>query len=248
MISVVTNLVQYEALIENNPFLRGCTLIKYENTRANIPIPVHFNHFLENKMPKDAWLVLCHQDFEFLESPQALFAQLDKNVIYGPIGVQTTTRKTWSIKFGGKSFIKTHRGKDIYPLFYGQIKQGVPEKEKLIGRKITRPHLVDTVDACCQIVHSSLIRKYNLRFDPAFDFHLYCEDFSLAARQYGISTYAVQINCRHISPGHANRLFWDKYTILLKKYPKEFFVTTCAGVKQYIHQSLALRWPLFSQK
>ncbi len=245
IISVITNHEQYNKLIAHNPFLQKCILKKYDNTQENLPIPLRYNHFIEHEMPEDAWLVFCHQDFEFLESPSSIVSKLTPDRIYGAVGVKTTTRKTWNLKIGGKSLFSSHTGTDIYPIFYGQIRQGKEGQETLIGQHIAAPHLVDTVDECCLIVHSSLIRKFNLRFDPVFDFHLYSADFSLSARKHSISTCAVQINCRHISPGNVNQLFWEKYQLLLKKYPTEFFLTTCVGVKQFIQQSLALRWPLF---
>jgi hypothetical protein len=93
---------------------------------------------------------------------------------------------------------------------------------------LRKPKLVDTVDCCCMIVHTSLIKKYDLQFDERLMYHLYVEDFSLNARYaYGVKTKALQIECMHLSLGNATRDFYDSLAYLKSKYKGKRFVGTC---------------------
>lgn len=249
IISVCNNNTIYNRVIGNNPYLANCHITKYDNSQENLPIPTRYNHYIEYELNgQEGWLIFCHQDFQFLEDPASVLARLDPNSIYGPIGIYAPKYRTFLIQFGGQHWIHTHRRKEIRPVLCGQILQGEDRQTLSLGKRLKYPQEVDTVDCCCLIVHSSLIKRFNLRFDSQFDFHLYSEDFSLAARKHGIKTYACQIKCRHMSPGNANESFWIKYQALLKKYPNEFFLTTCAGVKQYFYHSLAAHWDIFPQE
>jgi len=93
---------------------------------------------------------------------------------------------------------------------------------------LDKPQTVDTVDCCCLVVHSSLIKKYGLRFDEHFDFHLYSEDFSLNAwYTYGVRTKAVQMAARHMSFGDTSQNFHTSLEYLRTKYKEKNFVGTC---------------------
>lgn len=227
--SVVTHLDQYTTLVKNNSFLHGCSFYPYDNSQENWPVSARYNDFIDNHLPQDGWIIFCHQDFEFLQDPREVLKNLDKNCIYGPVGVAAKKHKNLSLIFHSWRKPSLKWGTELRPMYYGQVKQGPAGQEKIIGLKLKKPQPVDTVDCCCFMLHSSLIRAKQLRFDEQFDFHLYSEDFSLAARQKGVQTQAVQIDCRHYSPGHTDKKFWDKYHALIQKYPQEIFLTTCVG-------------------
>jgi hypothetical protein len=117
----------------------------------------------------------------------------------------------------------------------GQITQKTAVKTVRMGRYLKRPVNVDTVDCCCMIIHSSLVARYNLRFDQALDWHLYVEDFCLGAKyHHDILTKSVQLQSIHYSSGNVNFDFLDKLTYLKKKYKTEAFSTTCYdGYKRF---------------
>lgn len=242
----VTNSSLYRQLFTQNKHLAGQTFFSFDNTQTNLPVPVRYNDFIEHHLPQDGWIIFCHQDFEFLQNPHDILEKLDKNFIYGPIGITAQRHKTISLTFHTWRRPSLKRKTELRPVYYGQIKQGPAANEKKIGRYLKQPQTVDTLDCCCLIVHSALIRKKNLRFDPQFDFHLYSEDFSLAARQKNVFTKALQLNCRHYSAGKADAHFWAKYKALLQKYPQEIFLTTCvADYKAFLRQRLpASHWEI----
>nr|QGT50692.1 hypothetical protein Elusimicrob1349_1620 [uncultured Elusimicrobia bacterium] len=245
IISVVTKQDIYRQAVEDNPHLTEYNKTVFDNTRENLPIPARYNDFIEHNMPKDAWLIFCHQDFEFQQDPGEIVKNLDKNCIYGPIGVTSKISKQWHLIFREdrklRPSIRTR--KNMHSICLGQILHGPRPTPNFVGKRISKPAPVDTVDCCCLMVHSSLIQSANLRFDERFDFHLYVEDFCLAAKEKGIITKAVQCKCYHYSRGNINKLFWVKYEELAHKYPASLFFTTCVSnlkqlIKAHIHHPL----------
>jgi len=232
-VSVVTNFNQYHKLFTNNPHVQKYTLRTYDNRKENLPIPARYNHFIDNELSTDGWVIFCHQDFEFLQDPAPVLEKLDKKFIYGPVGVALQKQKNLHLIFY-KHRLKPslHVKAHFNGVWKGWIHQG--DKDECAGEIIHAPEIVDTVDCCCIFMHSSLIRQHALRFDPQFNFHCYCEDFCLAARQKEVFTKAVQLSARHYSSGDMNKLFWQKYDALLNKYPAELFSTTCVSSPQAI--------------
>lgn len=239
IISVTNNETIYNQAIGNNPHLAKCHITKYDNSQENLPIPTRYNHFIEHELNgQDGWIIFCHQDFEFLQNPEEILKDLDKNYVYGPIGVTSNTSRHLHLIFREDRKLRPsiRLRKHHIPLCLGQISHGPLPVRHLVGTKISKPTPVDTVDCCCLIAHSSLIRSANLRFDEDFDFHLYAEDFCLSAKKKGIRTCAVQCKCYHYSLGNINDLFWKKYQELFNKYPDVLFLTTCVfNIKQILN-------------
>jgi hypothetical protein len=199
--------------------MSGIPVDIYDNTKENIGISKRYNDFLNGSSHDDTWFIFCHQDFGFMEDPYSRIKDLDKNFIYGPIGA---VRKKGV--FFRKSKIRFEK-----KVLLGQINQANNDyRFYKNGIYITKPRVVETIDCCCIIVHSSLIKKYNLRFDEHLTFHLYAEDLSLCALfNHGIKTKAIQIECRHSSLGIASRDFYDSLEYLKSKYKDKEFVGTC---------------------
>jgi hypothetical protein len=110
---------------------------------------------------------------------------------------------------------------------YGQLRSG----PYIIGKYTQQPQAVDTLDCCCVIVHTSLLKKQALRFDEQFDFHLYAEDFCLQATKKQIKIQAIQTKCIHYSNGTLSKAFFATYQRLLEKFPQEPFVTMCIHIR-----------------
>ena len=213
--SVVNNLEQYNQCVGHNIHLQGWTLHYAHNTpQNNRSIAAHYNQFIQEVVlpqQKDGWVIFCHQDFEFLANPISLLQQLDTQALYGPLGMQ---RKP--------CLAGITRG-----TAYGQLRSG----PYLIGKRTAKPVRVDTLDCCCIIVHSSLLKKQPIRFDNRFDFHLYAEDFCLQAQKLQIPVYALQMACIHYSNGTLGPAFFNKYELLIKKFPDSPFVTMCVHLR-----------------
>ena len=171
-ITVVNNYITLNIALLQSPGINKDNIVIIDNTLYNRPISYRYNDAIKEllKDPDPAWLVFCHQDFYMREDLLSRLPYLDKNCIYGPIGISHKT-------------------------LLGRIIQtnGVP-----IGN-ICNKCIVDTIDAMCIIINKDTIRKHNLSFDENFRYHFYVEDFCLQARAKGISTRTLQLNCQHKS-------------------------------------------------
>lgn len=240
----------YAKHIQNNKFMNCHELSFYDNTNKNVSIPTLYNDFIKDKVlenKKNHWIVFCHQDFAFLQDPISVLQNLDTNCIYGIAGAGIKSK--FDIKKIDKGFVKKEKFVDgflnqgffsdryIAPnenyfkennhFMIGGLKikyiNGLFFVEK--GKMKKDPVVVDTVDCCCLIVHSSLIKKYKMKFDENFAWHLYSEDFSLNAKyNYKVKTKVIFINCYHLSPGfNQSQDFKDSLVLLRKKYKGKVF-------------------------
>ena len=228
IVSVVSDFEQYNKLITNNKYIKHCNKVFYDNTNENIPITKRYNDYIENKMSENVWVVFCHQDFEFKENITPILNKLDTSYIYGPIGA--TWKENFSIclhlNFVKPFKFRVGKTKRVYPI--GEILETHEGKSKKIGKFLQNPELADTVDCCCIIVHSSLIKNNNLRFDEQLKWHSYSEDFSLNAKQkHNIFTKVVQIESEHYSKGKFDKNLENSLDYLRTKYNKQPFASTC---------------------
>lgn len=189
-VSAFTDASLYTKCILENPFIRENENIGtrgYNNSQENLPISVRYNQFLSDwDDAKEAWFIFCHSDWEILEDVTAKLDGLDKSVIWGPIGAK---------------LLKNH---DHWCQVYcGTIQER--SRDGTVSRTVWNRHSdtgtpVDTFDAQCLIVHSSLVRKFGLRFDENYQFDLYAEDFCVMAKEnHGISSNILRLECRHNS-------------------------------------------------
>ncbi len=238
MITVVTVVNKFDVFnptIKENKFMNMFPVHVYDNTRENIGVSKRYNDFIKNHLQEDAWIVFCHQDFAFQEDVSAKLTALDKDCIYGPIGAGPSRQLVIAIAVSKYGFERSRIGFYKRSKKFGQVIQKTAKKTVTMGQYIKRPTLVDTLDCCCMIVHSSLIKKHDLRFDENLGWHLYTEDFSLNAKyHHRILSKAVQLKCVHLSPGTLGFDFSDKLQYLQKKYRTTAFATTCYdGYKRF---------------
>lgn len=184
IITVSKNLEMYDRLIKNNKFNQGCDFILFDNNIENIGISKRYNSMLEQYNYKNEdWFIFCHEDFEFLENWQKKLEKANKNFVYGVIGTCLKNKKKY---------------------YYGKILNSDKQGNNLaeIGIASSSHQIVDTVDCCCFIIHSSLIKKYNLRFDENLSFHKYIEEFCIRVHEnYDIKTAIFPVKCQHYSWG-----------------------------------------------
>ena len=213
IVSVVNNFELYEHCIKENNFLANCRLKFYDNTKENIGIAERYNDFIETNITPDSddcWVIFCHQDFGFEEDPDLKLATLSPDCIYGPVGINIRLCfSLWPPKIFRRKVTE------------GRFKQGRNNTDfEVIGNYLPAPKKVLACDCCCLIVHSSLIKRCNLRFDPQCKFHLYAEDFEISARRkYGIPVKAVQFACCHQGIGnYSDPQFFETLEYLKKKH------------------------------
>ncbi len=227
-VCVVNKMDVFTSTILDNVFMNSHAIHMIDNREQNIGIAERYNDFIDNSLPDNSWIVFCHQDFGLQENISIKLDGLDRGSIYGPTGAAGVRQL---VCIGAMSRYGIERLRiGFYKRWkkFGQVTQITPQKTRKMGRKIRKPVIVDTVDSCCLIIHSSLINRYKLRFDEALQWHLYAEDLSLNARyNHGIFTKAVQLKCVHLSGGTIDYLFHENLNYLKKKYGTERFATTC---------------------
>ena len=188
VVSPVIDFIMYNKLIYANQLLKNerITLAPQNNKKSGKTISVCYNDFLNGfDYSSPAWLVFCHEDFEFLEDPLPLLSKCDRRDI---IGV-----------FGGV-MVKNLRG-DLIRTYVGKIydcaKDGSGKRQ--LGSDFPDRAEVETLDCQMMAVHSDTVRAYGLRFDENLDFDGYVEDFCLQARLHGLKSRVIRLRCRHWS-------------------------------------------------
>lgn len=215
-ISVSINPALYSRCIGGNPYASSLERVKIDNRKKDEPIPVCYNRYLEKyDYSHDAWFVFCHDDFELKEDIVPLLDGLDLSALHGVVG---------GARRGAAGF-----GMQV---IYGNMTEKRRDGEGMewsVGRHVEKATEVEAFDCCCLIVHSSLIKKYDLRFDEHLLFDLYVEDFCAAAKvKYGIRSYVHPLKCCHHSGSHATERLYRHMPYLKEKYPHDCFVGSCA--------------------
>ena len=106
----------------------------------------------------------------------------------------------------------------------GEILQG--NNDEKVGNRIIGAKNVITLDCCCIIIHSSLL-KNKLRFDENLDFHMYAEDLCHSAKKLGIPSKVIQFECRHLSGGNRNEALTASAEYVKKKHKLWRISSTC---------------------
>ena len=208
-VSVVRDVNMYRRCVSDNRHNRESRFVSFDNRAKNEPVSTLYNRFLDGyDYSSPAWIVFCHEDFEFLESFKNVVGILDISAIYGPVGGRLFCRHRWLL--GG-----------IWPgECVGRITQSDKDGGNWItfGRSVQTATIADVLDCQCLIVHSSLVRTHHLRFDEHLSFDLYAEDFCLgAAVKYGIITRILAIKCHHYSYGNLLPRFFEQKSYFYKQ-------------------------------
>ena len=248
-ITVVRDFNSYDRYLKNNPNCNDWVFYAYDNNAENRAIPERYNSFLDQyDYGKDSWFVFCHEDFEPLENLTKRIRQLDleRSAIYSSIGC----KRVGVAGFGMQRC-------------YGRMKIGSKRDAKVIGAvgmAVDGKKEVETFDCCCLIVHSSLVRRYNMRFDANLYFDFYVEDFCATAKlRHKVRSYVIPFSACHHSDSVTVR-FKQHLPYLKQKYPNDYFVGTCTyfgtfswqkrlqdRILRFIRESRALKL-LFAKK
>ena len=218
IVAVVNNFETYNRCIGENQFLSEFEKIVFDNTTENIGISERYNSFIDTVLEEDDfWVAFLHQDFMFNENPLAKIENLDKNSIYGAVGIN---RQLFYLQTKPKFIFKIYRR-----CMLGEVLQGDGNDERIIGNRVVGTPIVKTFDCCCIIVHSSVLKK--LRFDENLKFHMYAEDLCYSAKKLGISSKVVQFECRHLSGGSRNEELEKSAQYVMKKHKLWRISSTC---------------------
>ncbi len=248
IVTVVNDRSCYHQTIQENPCMNRHRLVSFDNTGNAAGIPALYNRFLKEEVVPgaagDSWVVFCHQDFGFREDPSSILNRQETDCIYGIRGVKKRNRR--QLKFRRILGVLPVPFLKMRVVALGRILQGYePDRYKraaskkvvcddgrwfyVSGRFLKRPEEVDTIDCCCIMIHSALLREQELFFDEKLTWHCYAEEFCLNARyNKGIKTKALQIEAKHLSRGNAQtEEFRASFLYLKEKYKNREFCTTC---------------------
>jgi len=186
IITVVRDKEFYKKCVRNNAHNSGARFVVYDNTKENIGIPTRYNDFLNKyDYADDDWLIFCHEDWETLEDLAPKVQELDKNRIYGVLGTVSNMSNRTKY-YTGRTHVSNKDGSCD-----GQIGTLVPTGTE-----------VDTFDCCALFIHSSLIKKYNIRFDENLNWHHYVEELNIRLREkFNIPSCIIKIESKHWSYG-----------------------------------------------
>lgn len=220
-ISVVNEVDIYSKCILENKYIKNSDVIEtvcLDNAVENVFISKRYNEFISGyDFSNEVWFIFCHSDWEIKENIAVRLDSLDKDCLYGPIGTIIAENKQKIIKQErrGRIYDRKRDGSNLRLVEYYEIESGSE---------------VDTFDCQCLIVHSSLIKKYNLRFDENLEFDLYVEDFCINAKvSHGIKSMILKIECCHwqqLEDINERPHFFDKIDYINKKYQNYLFGTT----------------------
>lgn len=188
VVSAYTDQALYARCVLDNPFLAGkdnVVFAGFDNSQDNQFISRRYNQFLDRwDYAREAWFVFCHSDWEALEDLPLRLEDLDKNVLWGPIGAKLLKNEAvWKQIYCGVIQERSRDGTESRTLWNRHNETGTP---------------VDTFDAQCLIVHSSLIQRLGLRFDENYRFDMYVEDFCVQALEnFDIPSRILKLKCCH---------------------------------------------------
>ena len=202
MVSVVRDFEMYGNCILDNPLCRSLNIVTIDNREENLGIPLRYNCILDT-LEEDGWIVFCHEDWMPECDLQSILSGLDKDCLYGPIGV----------------FVEERRNRDFI-FMHGEAKNcGKDGKSFKTIYGVETCARVDCFDCQCLIVHSSLVKRYSLRFDENLLFDMYVEDFCVNAyEKYGVISRTIKIECTHFSRGSINARFHSSLDYVREKY------------------------------
>jgi hypothetical protein len=212
IITVVIDPAIYERFFLMNPVVNGCDLVSIDNRQLNRGLPVIYNELIVHHLDVNCWLLFVHEDYE-IKDGLSFIDRLDPGFIYGTFGLNF---------------------EDNSPVPYGHHvcsnKDGSRAVE--VGRVISSPVAVQTLDCQSVLVHTTLLRDNpKLRFDEHLTFDLYAEDFCINAK-FGsdITSKVFPLTFQHYSHGNITDRYHAGILYLAEKYPDVAVAGSCSFI------------------
>lgn len=211
--SVFINPVMFQSFFVMNPNLWPYRCAGLDNRGLNYGLPFLYNLIIEDAINRDAWLFFVHEDFEIKGDLWHETSKLNPNAVYGTFGVKL---------------------EDKTPVGYGMHicsnKDGSDAVR--VGRAISRPQRVETLDCQSVLLHTSLLRRAPLlRFDEELTFDLYVEDLCMNAQFiHELPVFAFGLDFQHYSHGFITRRYREGLLYLGRKYPNIGVPGSCSFI------------------
>lgn len=216
---------QFELYFDCNPFLKtpGIEVSFVDSSPYQGSLSCVYNRFIDSfNLNEDAWLIFLHCDVEIIDDLAEVFKDLSTDCIYGPCGaVKVRVQGELKNVFTG---FNDHQRRDRQGFMQGgaNLQYAGPELK------------VDTLDCLMVAIHTSLLRRYPLRFDEHLIMDAVVEDFCMQAMEsYGIESRLVKLQCCHHSnssgdTAHQSQRFYEALRYVNHKYPQAQYAGTCA--------------------
>jgi len=216
LISVVRDFAMYDTCIGTNAFVSDCEKVVFDNREKNESISVLYNRFLKGfDYSKPAWLMFCHEDFKLCGDIKGVIATLSPESLWGPIGAKTIVRRWGWCQWRAVGHV-TMANKD-------------GSEANDVGTLREPQEVVEALDCCCVLVHSSVFAKTGLVFDENLSFDLYVEDLCISANElFGIPSRAMSVPCVHFSKNSPQERYELQHRYLNRKWSKVSYSTPCS--------------------
>jgi hypothetical protein len=170
------------------------------------------------KQATGKYIMFVHQDVDFesatwLDDAEKMLDGLPELGVAGVAGISESGR---NLKERGRNVILHGPGRTPWEF----------------GNAICKPEIVQTLDCCVLIVPRTVFEK--IKFDEAAcdNWHLYGEDYCLAAKSAGLDAYVLPLGIYHASRGGIKSSRAD-IVLSLGALPPEYYATLNNLVKKY---------------
>lgn len=163
--------------IDQNPFSKDCVVL----TATGKDMGASYNRVVkEHSLDSiDGWIIFCKANFAFCEDLDFKMDKLKINCIYGPSGFKRKLRKL-------------HKGIIRVGRFFQSNNNNVFKK---VGKTVLFPTKVLYLDHNCFIIHSAIIKKYNISFPEGLEDNEMLKVFCRNLKKNSIRSKVIPISC-----------------------------------------------------
>lgn len=176
IVSNVSDFINYDKYIYRNANLRKDSFVfkAVKNKDGLNSTPEAYNQFLSQcPASVNGWIIFCHEYFEFLDNPLTFLEHIDKNAVYGVLGV----RRLVNLRGDNvNECVGKLRCVDAASNASQILGLGLPDDAR---QNASRGAAVDWLACQCIIIHSGSASQHNLRFAGQLQPQLPIESYPL---------------------------------------------------------------------